>query len=649
MCGIAGFIYPSGCQSVEDAEGIIRRMTDALRHRGPDGEGYWSDAESGVWFGHRRLAILDLSAHGRQPMLSSNARYVITYNGEIYNSPTLRRELAARGHAFRGTSDTEVLLAAVVEWGVEPAVRKLNGIFAFGLWDRLKHRLHLVRDRLGIKPLYYGWASDGTFLFGSELKALRLWPTFDHTLDHDAMVQFFRRKYIPDPLSIYASTRKLAPGNTLVLGPSDLAARTCTVTSYWSLMKEWARSESDLLPESEAVDAVEALLTDAVRLQTLSDVPVGALLSGGVDSSIIVALMQKISTRPVRTFTVGFGETAYNEAPMAKAVAAHLGTDHTEIYVTPDDALRIVPQIPLMWDEPFADSSQIPTHLICKLAQQHITVVLSGDGGDELFGGYPRYPEVLAMWRQYRWAPPVVRRRLATVLLRMAQMLWSGNNRSGSLSARICEWLPTRIFQRAGEQCRLRSFREFYEWAIAEYQPPGGLVVGLDGSSFPLIAEFAPTRNLRSDMQYIDTVTYLPGDILVKVDRASMAVGLEARVPLLDHRMVELAARLPPPPRIHRREGKWVLKQLLSRYVPSELTDRPKMGFGVPVGPWLRGPLREWGEDLLSDDRLKREGYLKPGAVRHLWNEHLSGRRDHSYVLWSVLVFELWLRTTKQR
>jgi len=646
MCGIVGCITAHGLH-LPELEDIAGRMTAALVHRGPDDEGVWVDTKAGVSLGHRRLAILDLSPFGHQPMVSADGRYVIVYNGEVYNFRGLQRELEDLGHGFRGGSDTEVILAAVVQWGVEAAVQRFVGMFAFGLWDRIDRKLYLVRDRLGIKPLYYGWSSDGTFLFGSELKALRTWPGFDNPVDLEALALFFRHNYIPAPYTIYRHIQKLPQGNILVLKQPNMADREVELTSYWSVEDVWKQGAQAPWrgTDKDAADALVETLGEAVRMRLVADVPVGAFLSGGIDSSTVAALMQASNTKPVRTFTIGFTESKYDEAPKAKAVAKHLGTDHTELYVAPSDAMELVPEIPTLWDEPFADSSQIPTCLVSRMTRDYVTVALSGDGGDELFSGYTRYPETLRLWKIANKVPRPIRRAAASTLHMLSPDILDIIGRPlRPMFRRLGAPGPTgRVLHRMGELLSAYKFQAFYGWANSHQLPPGGLVPGRDGLAPAFIESSIPTKDLCSAMSLLDLITYLPDDILTKVDRASMAVGLEARVPVLDHRVVALAARLPSDLKARNGKRKWLLRQVLYRYVPRELIERPKMGFGAPIGQWLQGPLCGWAENLLAEDRLRREGYLIPKAVRCLWTEHLGGRCNHQYVLWNILMFQAWL------
>jgi asparagine synthase (glutamine-hydrolysing) len=623
-------------------------MADALRHRGPDDAGTWVDAAGGIALGHRRLAIIDLSANGHQPMVSPSGRFVLAYNGELYNFRAMRGELNTLGAHFRGHSDTEVLLTALDHWGLGATLPRLNGMFAFSLWDKVTHHLHLVRDRLGEKPLYFGW-SGRTLLFGSELKALRAHPAFTAQVDRDALALYLRHNCVPAPYSIYGGVWKLPPATMVTIGDADRPGCTPRFRSYWSLRDVAETSLRSRQPAAlpDLVDELEELLSDAVGLRMESDVPLGAFLSGGVDSSTIVALMQRQSSRPVRTFTVGFDDPAFDESPAAGAVARHLGTEHVELRVTPKETLNVVPRLPALYDEPFADSSQVPTVLISELTRQHVTVSLSGDGGDELFGGYNRYVWCPSIWNRVRGVPSPIRRGSAVALRSVSQRTWD------SLFALARPALPDRWNVRVpgmkvhklAEVLPSRDMLGMYRTLSSHWKDPARVVLGgteppstlTDTGSWPRIED--PV----SQMMYLDTVTYLPDDILVKVDRASMSVGLEARVPFLDHRVVEFAWTLPSQVKLQDGSGKWPLRQVLARHVPPALTERPKMGFGLPLGDWLRGPLRGWAEDLLSSDRLASDGFFDPSPIRKLWTQHLSGRGEWPFHLWDILMFQAWL------
>jgi asparagine synthase (glutamine-hydrolysing) len=655
MCGIAGLISHHG----SDLSATVAAMVQSIRYRGPDDSGAWCDRSAGIAFGHARLSILDLSPEGHQPMLSASGRYVLSYNGEVYNFAELRSELAVVGRTFRGHSDTEVMLAAFEEWGIEKAVQRFVGMFAFALWDRERRTLSLVRDRIGIKPLYFGWAGK-TFLFGSELKTFQAYKGFHPEIDRGALTSFMRVGYVPAPLSIYKHVYKLSAGCSLTVGEKELetvegfSSDPDSLHATWKPVRYWSAkriAEAGCAApfkgsEVEAIEHLDGLLRQAVGLRMIADVPLGAFLSGGVDSSLVVALMQAQSSRPVQTFTIGFHEADYNEAIHARKVAEHLRTDHTELYVSPDQAQAVIPRLPAMYDEPFADSSQIPTFLVSELARRHVTVALSGDGGDELFAGYNRYFWGRRLWRYLDRVPPSIRSGLARGIMSLSPATWT------RLYERFGRFLPT--VAKPGDKLHklaallaLPDPDTMYLGMISLWKDPTEIVVqGMEPlTSVTDRAHWASLPDFTMRMMYLDLVTYLPDDILVKVDRASMAVGLEARVPLIDHRVVEFAWQIPLPMKIKQEgEGKWLLRQVLSRYVPLKLVERPKMGFGVPIGHWLRGPLREWAEDLLDETRLRREGYFHPAPIRERWTEHLSGQRNWQYPLWNVLMFQAWLR-----
>ncbi len=636
MCGIAGLFDLSRGLPAGALERIAGDMAQPLAHRGPDGHGTWVDEVAGIALGHRRLAVIDLSDAGAQPMTSADGRFVIVYNGEIYNAAILQKELeVAGGRALRGQCDTEVLLEACARWGVEEAVSRCIGMFAFALWDKRERRLTLVRDRLGIKPLYWGRAGRAVF-FASELKAIAKAPGFSATLSPDALADYFRLGYVPAPQTVYEGIFKLRPGRILEVGLNGVAAER----SYWDLRAIAAAGSArpDAMGPEEAVETLDALLRDAVHCRLGADVPLGAFLSGGIDSSTVVSLMAAESPAPVKTFTVGFAETDFNEAPYAKAVAAHLGTDHSELMVTPGDALDVLPRLAAIYDEPFADASAVPMFLVSQWARNSVTVALSGDGGDELFAGYDRYR--MAGLARLAWMPGGLRRGLGRVLGGVPPGLWDA----------LARPLPGRLRPPAAGDKMAKLARVLgaddndavYRAVTALWPDPGRLVgsAGTAEGADPALAREIP--NFLSRMQYLDTAGYLPDDILVKLDRASMAVSLEARVPLLDHRVVEFAWRLPV--RFKRRRGttKWLLRRVLDRYLPRHLVDRPKMGFGVPVGAWLRGPLRDWAEALLEPTRINGEGFLDGAMVARHWQEHLSGRRNWSTRLWAVLMFQAW-------
>ena len=649
MCGIAGIWDQRRALPADALEAALRRMTDSLQHRGPDDSGAWIDRRAGLALGQRRLSIIDVSEAGHQPMASADGRNWIVFNGEIYNYPELRSALEAEGvGGWRGHSDTEVLLAAIGRWGVRAALERVVGMFAFALWDMEQCTLTLARDRLGEKPLYYGW-SDGVLLFASELKALRAFPGFRGALDHASISNYLRFACVPSPRSIYEGVLKLPPAHFAIVSDTG---RIYGPLSYWSWQRVTSPSPSSRLdaPQSALADQLDALLRRSIAGQMLSDVPLGAFLSGGVDSSTVVALMQAQSTRPIRTFSIGFAEPEYDESPHARAVAQHLGTDHTELVVTPGEAMDVIPRLPAMYDEPFGDSSQIPTFLVSRLARQHVTVALSGEGGDELFGGYNRYGQALRIWRSLARLPAPLRRAAARVVLaqnpaRLHRLLQA----AGSLlppSLRAAQGVD-KLYKLA-DVMPIDGLAGFYERLVAMWPRPAELLLAsppdaLTSWGRPDAASIcgrAPSGE--EAMMALDLVTYLPDDILAKVDRAAMATSLETRVPLLDHRVVEFAWQLPLSARIEGTTTKRILRDVLYRYVPPALIERPKQGFGLPIDAWLRGPLRDWAEALLSPQRLARDGIFRAAPIVSAWNEHLAGRRNLQYPLWTVLMFQAW-------
>jgi asparagine synthase (glutamine-hydrolysing) len=640
MCGIAGVVDWRAATPADALRSVCAAMTETLRHRGPDAGDIWVEAEGGVALGQRRLAIIDLTPGGAQPMHSADRRYVITFNGEMYNYRDVRRELASGGRHMRGDSDTEVLLEACALWGVKAAIERAIGMFAFALWDRERQTLTLARDRLGIKPLYYS-ATPERVLFASQLKAFRAFPSWEPTIDEDAIVGYLRHAYIAQPRTIYREAQKLAPGHLLTLRRDAAPAHTC----FWDIRGIAAAGErrNDPAPDAnEAIERLDALLRDAVKLRMIADVPLGAFLSGGIDSSTVVALMQAQSTRPVKTFSIGFHERGYDEAQSAKRVAAHLGSDHTEFYVEPRHALDVIPQLPQWFDEPFADPSQIPTYLVSELTRRHVTVALSGDGGDEVFAGYNRYFWTKRIAHAMRLLPHPARSVSAACLRSLSANRW--NSLLGFVPP---GWLPALpgdklhkiagLFEDAQPEAIYRRLVSQWdrpaEIAAAGVEPHGPLWDPTITRDFPRIVP---------RMQFLDMVSYLPDDILTKVDRATMAVGLEGRVPLIDHRVVAFSWTLPLDFKVRGNQGKWLLRRVLDRYVPRHLVDRPKMGFGVPIDAWLRGPLRDWAESLLATTRLASSGFVRAAPVRQAWQEHLKGTRNWQYPLWTVLMLEAW-------
>ncbi|HEX7887931.1 MAG TPA: asparagine synthase (glutamine-hydrolyzing) [Ramlibacter sp.] len=652
MCGITG-LWSTRHDGEADLAATVARMTSALDHRGPDDRGHWTDADRGIALGHTRLSIIDLSAAGHQPMHSAGQRFVLVFNGEVYNHAELRAALDKEGGApsWRGHSDTETLLACMERWGLEKTLQRSVGMFALAAWDRRERCLHLARDRFGEKPLYYGWA-DGAFVFGSELKALRQHHGLGRRVSLDALADYLRFMYVPAPRSIYEGVYKLEPGCLLTLRghppaqpPAMAPAAPAThgslsVSRWWSLADTIQHADSLApLDDVAAIDLLERQLCESVKMQSLADVPLGAFLSGGVDSSAIVALMQKQSSRRVQTFTVGFEEDGYDESLHARAVASHLGTDHHELRVTSAEARGVIPHLPRMYDEPFADSSQIPTHLVCRAARSQVTVALSGDAGDELFGGYNRYLWAPRIWSKVGRLPHPARQVLATSM-RLAASLGEHPMARFATPARSRE----KLHKLGTAMHGVRSVDGLYDNLVSCWPQPGAVLAQVPPG--PPRATGPIPRNVAGDararMMYWDTIGYLPDDILCKVDRAAMAIGLETRVPFLDHRVAELAWRLPQHMKIRGGETKWALRQVLYRHVPRALIERPKSGFAIPLAAWLRGPLRNWAEDLLDTQSLRAGGYFQPQGVRSAWQEHLSGSRDWSQRLWCILMFQAW-------
>ncbi len=639
MCGIAGLWASPPNVSLESS---VRAMVDTLEHRGPDGVGSWCEPAAGVALGHRRLSIIDVSAAGHQPMHAASGNLVMSYNGEVYNFKELQRSLEREGSCpqLAGGSDTEVLLAAIEAWGLEEAVSRFNGMFALAVWDRCKQTLTLARDCVGIKPLYYGWTKSA-FIFGSELKALTAYPDFDPTLDMDALSGFLRSGNIAAPRSIYRDVLKLEPGHTITFtSPHD---RGAVPSQYWSLPRIIANVAPFDGTAHSAIDHLEELLFSAVEQRMVSDVPLGAFLSGGIDSSLVVAMMQGLSPQPVRTFSVGFNESAFNEAKDAQQIASHLGTHHTELYVSPEDAQAVIPNLANIYDEPFADSSQIPTLLVSAMTREHVTVALSGDGGDELFAGYDAYTRVPRLWAVNRAMPRLVRRGLARGLESRSPEQWNHtyNRLTSALPRRIRGRSPGGRMQKLADSLKHNELDEFYNAFTSAWPQPCDLLRCERDHKRPL--PLMHGRSIQERMMLRDALDYLPNDILTKVDRASMNQSLEVRVPILDHRVIEFAWSLPHRFKVQDNVRKWILREVLYRHVPQAMMDRPKMGFSVPIGDWLRGPLRDWAESLIGASELTTQGVLNAAPIRKAWEQHLDGINRQA-PLWYVLMLQAWLR-----
>jgi len=634
MCGIAGVLDPAVTGRGEELAALAAAMAAPLAHRGPDDEGIWCDPDAGVAFSHRRLAVLDLTATGHQPMVSADGRWVLSYNGECYNAADLRSLLPDGGRGLRGHCDTEVVVEAVAAWGLEQTLEQINGMFAVALWDRRERVLHLVRDRLGEKPLYYA-VDRGRLVFGSELRALTVDPRFDKNIDSRALALYLQLSYVPAPFTIYRTARKLAAGTMVTMRPGDIGWPE--PTQWWdfqSMARSAAENRTESVADFGGVDELENLLRDAVARRLVADVPVGTFLSGGIDSSLVTALAQATSSKPVRTFTVGFGGQGDDETAYAAAVARHLGTEHTEMHLTQEDALAATANLYKYWDEPFADPSALPTLLLCGQARQHVTVALSGDGGDEAFGGYRRYTAGSFIARLALPMPAGVRRAGATALQSIPQTLLERFGRAKDLGNRIHKLSRAMVAS---------SVQEMFSSLVSAWDDPETVVLGYANGQWSGAPELPWSTDPVEAMMAWDTLLTLPDEMLTKVDRASMSCGLEVRVPLLDHRVVRAAWELPSDLRVSRGQGKKALRLVLDRYVPRELVDRPKTGFDPPIADWLRGPLREWAEDLLSESRLSAQGLFDPARIRSCWADHMSGRPGKDYAVWAVLFFQAWL------
>lgn len=646
MCGFSGFLWNQ--QNIKTSESILKEMGAALYSRGPDAEGIWVDSLRAVGFVHRRLAIVDLTEAGNQPMHSSCGRYTIAYNGEVYNFKDLRERLSKDfGAVFYGDSDTEVLLSAISCLGVEKTLKEIAGMFAFSLWDRKDKKLYLARDRMGEKPLYYGNVG-GALVFGSQLDALAKFPGWDGEVDRDALALYMRYEYIPAPHSIYSGIFKLPAAHYVVFNQDG--SLCLGPTCYWDIEQVIKASKGNpIVNADEAINGIDSLLKQSVRLQMTSDVPLGAFLSGGYDSTAVVSQMQSQSSRPIKTFSIGYSEKKLDEAVHAKAVATHLGTDHTELYLTADKARSYIPQIASVWDEPFADSAQLPTLILSEMARRDVTVCLSGDGGDELFCGYNRYLSGYQLWKKLKRMPRPLRKGASAFLKNGPVSFFDKANSQLPKSMRLAP-MQTHA-EKLADVLSCSSGGEYYKSLVSRWKSPSDIVLGgvepvnlvADSSAWPSLGDF------RDQMMFLDQMTYLRDNTFTKLDRASMAYSLESRAPFVDHRLIEFAWQIPLDLKCRDGKGKWILREMVHRYVPKELMERPKMGFGVPLRTWLRGPLKEWAEELLDESRLKREGFFDPSPLRKAWSEHLSGRRDRQHDLWPVLMFQAWkeIRTVK--
>jgi len=645
MCGFAGFFDKSKKKDTS----FLNKMLQSISHRGPDDQGLWLDDNYEIGLAHRRLSIIDLSKAGHQPMISKSKRFVIAFNGEIYNHLELRKSLENSNKLINnwiGTSDTETLLACIDVWGLEATLKSCVGMFSFALWDKKKRSLFLARDRIGEKPLYYGWQHD-VFLFGSELKALKCHPSFKSNIDRNSLSLFIRHNYIPTPNTIYKNIYKLEPGFILELSSHSLNTKLWPYWSSENIVCQDMEEPYQLNPD-QAINKLEGLINSSILSQMEADVPLGAFLSGGVDSSTIVALMQNQSTKPIKTFTIGFDEADYNEALNAKAVANHIGTEHTELYVKSNDVMNVIPKLPSIYCEPFSDSSQIPTFLVSKLAKQHVKVSLSGDGGDELFCGYNRYKITSSIWEKIKVFPPFFRNILAKAITSISAPTWN----------KIAKYTPySKVYNNIGDKLHKgatvldsNSIDQLYLGLVSHTRNPSEYVIGSYEPKTKLNnvpSNFKSLDNVEK-MMALDLITYLPDDILVKIDRAAMSNSLETRVPFLDHRVVEFAWKLPISLKIRDKQTKWILRQILYKYVPRKLIERPKMGFGVPIGNWLRGPLKDWAENLINKNRLICEGYFNPELIYKIWQEHQSNQRNWEYLLWNILMFQAWLDENKK-
>jgi asparagine synthase (glutamine-hydrolysing) len=641
MCGIAGFwkIKEINKEFLTDT---VTKMSEALNYRGPDDSGIYVDDKNGIALGHRRLSILDLSPKGHQPMESFSGRYVIVYNGEVYNFLELKTELGNNsGVKFKSDSDTEVILAGMEVWGIENTIKKMNGMFAFALWDKKEKKLCIARDRAGIKPVYFGVQNDILF-FASELKALRVNDFFKKEIDADALASFFRFNYIPAPYSIYKNIKKLKPAHYAVIDSS----LNVNIHCYWDIKKitEEGAIYDYKLSEKEAISDLETLLLDSVKKMMVADVPLGAFLSGGIDSTTVTALMQKQSSVPVKTFTIGFDDNDYNEAKYAKDIANYLGTEHMELYVTPKEAQNVIPKLPDIYDEPFSDSSQIPTFLVSQLTKKYVTVSLSGDGGDELFGGYTRYFMANNIRKRISVLPHFSRIMLAKIITLLSPEAWNIflKKIEHIFPAKYRQTLYGDKLYKLANILNSKNPDEIYKGLVSHFNAQENLVLGSKEPLTVLDDKSVEFVDFNDRMMFYDLITYLPDDILTKVDRASMSVSLEARVPLLDHRVVEFSKTIPLSFKIRDGKGKWILRQVLNNYVPKKMLDRPKMGFGIPIGDWLRGPLKDWADDLLNENKIKNDGLLNYKPIKELWSEHLNGKRNWQYHLWDVLMFQAW-------